>query len=112
MGRLRGTPWAAELNGDVRGMAFVPDGSLYVGGEFTVAGGQPANHIARWDGTSWHPLGQRDGRASCVVYALAFEPDGSLYAGGVVLGTAGGVTANRHRPLGWDNVAAPGQRAA
>lgn len=30
---------------------------LIVGGSFTRAGGQPANYIASWDGTSWRPVG-------------------------------------------------------
>ncbi len=30
---------------------------LYASGLFTVAGGVPANHVAKWDGTSWSPLG-------------------------------------------------------
>ena len=49
-----------------------------------------ANHIARWDGTAWHPLGSG---MNGFVDALAFGPDGSLYAGGKFT-TAGGVTAN------------------
>ena len=32
-------------------------GSLYAAGDFTTAGGVAANNIARWDGSSWHPLG-------------------------------------------------------
>ena len=35
---------------------LTPDGSLYAGGWFTTAGGVAANYIARWDGTTWHPL--------------------------------------------------------
>lgn len=31
--------------------------ALYVGGGFTAAGGVPANSIARWDGSTWMPLG-------------------------------------------------------
>lgn len=30
---------------------------LVAGGSFTTAGGVSVNNIARWDGTSWHPLG-------------------------------------------------------
>ena len=41
----------------VNALAFGPDGSLYAGGKFTTAGGVTANHIARWDGSDWHPLG-------------------------------------------------------
>ena len=32
-------------------------GGLVVGGEFRVAGGVAVNHIARWDGAHWLPLG-------------------------------------------------------
>ncbi len=53
-------------------------GDLYAGGRFTIAGGQPANYIARWDGRAWSPVGSG---ANDAVYALeAFG--GSLYAGG------------------------------
>jgi WD40 repeat protein len=77
---------------EVPALAFGPDGSLYVGGGFTTAGGVPARYIARWDPatSSWHPLGSGMGGCSyCWVLALAFGPDGSLYAGGG-FDTAGG----------------------
>ena len=35
----------------------VYNGDLIVGGNFTSAGGVSADHIARWDGNTWHPLG-------------------------------------------------------
>jgi hypothetical protein len=44
------------LNGPVSAMT-VYDGKLIVAGGFTTAGGNPANHIAAWDGSSWSPLG-------------------------------------------------------
>ena len=31
--------------------------NLYAGGNFTTAGGVPANHIAKWDGSAWSALG-------------------------------------------------------
>ncbi|MBL8748566.1 MAG: hypothetical protein JNK78_05355 [Planctomycetes bacterium] len=34
------------------------NGDLVVAGTFDRAGGQPVNHIARWDGASFHPMGQ------------------------------------------------------
>jgi hypothetical protein len=38
--------------------AILPcDGGLIAAGSFTVAGGAPASRIARWDGSSWNPLG-------------------------------------------------------
>jgi hypothetical protein len=41
-------------------LAVFDDGSgpaLYAGGVFTSINGVPANDVARWDGTSWSPLG-------------------------------------------------------
>ena len=32
------------------------EGDLVIGGSFTEAGGETMNHIARWDGGSWHPF--------------------------------------------------------
>lgn len=51
---------------------------LYVGGDFTLAGGSPANHVARWDGTDWHPIGEG---VNDNVYAI-YSYDGDLYVGG------------------------------
>ncbi len=52
--------------------------SLYVGGEFSMAGGAPAANIAKWNGTSWSALGTGlNGR----VYSLLADGD-ELYAGG------------------------------
>ncbi len=62
---------------------------LFVGGHFAAAGNVVANHIAKWDGSTWSALGtgMDDG-----VLALAVN-GGDLYAGGMFT-TAGGVTAN------------------
>ena len=35
----------------------VYNGELIAGGQFTSAGGVPANYIAKWNGVSWSPLG-------------------------------------------------------
>jgi hypothetical protein len=65
------------------------DSNLYAGGEFTIAGGNPANNIAKWDGSSWSAL---DSGMSGRVEALVW--DGSNhYAGGTFV-TAGGNTVN------------------
>jgi hypothetical protein len=48
----------------VAAMTVFDDGTgpaLYVAGHFDTAGGEPASHIARWDGTSWSPLVGSDG---------------------------------------------------
>jgi hypothetical protein len=71
--------------GSVRALAVFNDGNslaLYAGGWFTLAGGTPANSIARWDGANWSSLGNGFYGG---VYALAAFDDGSgpaLYAGG------------------------------
>jgi len=79
---------------------------LYVGGTFNGAGGVTANRIARWNGTSWSPVG--GGTNGDVLVMKVFENDPTsdgtsvLYAGGVFT-TAGGVTVNRIAK--WDGTA-------
>ncbi len=60
--------------------------ALYVGGDFNIAGGVLARHIAKWDGVSWSPVG--DGTGFISVQSLAvWDDDGdgphspALYAG-------------------------------
>ncbi len=98
--RWDGTAWYA-LGEGVSGVAdpfygpavaelAVSGGDLYVGGDFTQAGGVEASGIARWDGAGWHALGSGvDGS----VGALLVD-GGDLYVGGS-FSTAGGVAANR-----------------
>lgn len=99
--RWNGTSWNALGTGvsgglygsSVKALEVGPDGSLYVGGNFTNAGGVAANRIARWDGSSWHALGSGlSGSGQPMVNALAFGRDGSLYVGGQFT-SAGGVAA-------------------
>jgi len=108
----RFAPAAAQAAGDVnwddrfyrRGMdervyALLWSGdSLYVGGGFTHVGKEMANHIAKWDGSSWSALGAGvDG----TVKALAWDGT-NLYVGGLFY-TAGGATA--YRIARWDGAA-------
>jgi hypothetical protein len=100
--RWDGTSWSALGSGLSGGFGFVAalsvfdDGSgpaLYAGGAFRYAGAFRANGMARWDGTSWSPLGS----GTTGVYALAVFDDGqgggpALYAGGEFF-SAGGVPA-------------------
>ena len=66
---------------------------LYAGGDFTTAGGVPANCIAKWNGSAWSALGSgMKQRTIAHVYALAVSGT-NLYAGGYFT-TAGGVPAN------------------
>jgi len=91
-----GTSWSAlraGMNNRVSTLAVFDDGSgggpaLYAGGSFTTADGVSANRIAKWDGSSWSPLGSGMGSLSdTAVWALAVFDDGSgggpeLFAGG------------------------------
>ena len=88
--------------GTVRAFATFDDGNgsaLYVGGAFSLAGGQSVSRVGRWNGTSWSPLGtgMNSGGDASAVRALAAFDDGTgnaLYAGGTFT-TAGGVVCNR-----------------
>ena len=76
---------------DVFALAVDSLGNLYAGGNFTSAGGIPANRIARWNGsTTWAAL---DSGLNGDVYALTTDYSGNLYAGGDFT-TAGGIAAN------------------
>ena len=48
---------ATGMNGYVSALAIAPDGALYAVGWFTTANGVSANHVAKWDGSSWSALG-------------------------------------------------------
>jgi hypothetical protein len=109
--RWDGRSWSSlgsGMNDNVFALAVFDDGSgsgpaLYAGGGFTTAGGQSANRIARWNASSWSPLGSGlDNR----VLALAVFDSGSgsgpaLYAGGSFT-TAGGESASRIAR--WDGI--------
>jgi hypothetical protein len=81
----------------VEALAVFDDGSgpaLFVGGDFTIAGGVNASHIAKWDGSSWSSVG--GGVTGTLVSSLRTFDDGSgpaLYVGGF-FSSAGGVSAN------------------
>lgn len=71
------------------------ESTLYVGGDFSSAGGISANSIAKWNGSDWAPLGSG---VNGLVHSLAVFDDGStggnaLYVGGD-FAIAGGINAN------------------
>ncbi|HRY61589.1 MAG TPA: FlgD immunoglobulin-like domain containing protein, partial [Candidatus Fermentibacter sp.] len=75
----------------------VSGSDLYVGGEFTQAGGIPANHFARWDGSSWSALG---GGVNDFVYAIVVSGS-DVYAGGRFTEAGGNLANNIAR---WDDL--------
>lgn len=69
-------------SGDTVHALAVIGSTLYVGGQFTTAGGLPANNIAQWDGAAWASLGtDADNGVNGTVSALV-PARGALYVGG------------------------------
>ncbi len=99
--RWNGTSWTAMgagFNSVVADLAVIhsPNGTsdtLYAGGFFTSSGGSSLGHIARWNGTTWSPLGSG---VDAIVRDLLVVNDGtpspSVVAAGDFL-IAGGVSA-------------------
>ena len=84
---------APGLNGDVRAIAYA-DGKLYVGGNFTNAGGNPdADFLAVWDGVSWAPFCSPTPAFNGSVLALQVIGP-TLYVGGVFLNGGGIASAD------------------
>jgi hypothetical protein len=109
--RLDGDRWSAldggGIGGPLRGsdrvqaLASYDDGSgpaLFAAGAFSLAGGSPANDVARWDGSTWSALGTGlGGGVFPIARAMATFDDGSgtrLYVGGTFSSAGGGPVAN------------------
>jgi trimeric autotransporter adhesin len=107
---LGGVAWAVA--------SFDPDGSgpapreLYAGGQFTATSNSAIKNIARWDGSTWQPVGL--GLGGVVSTLTVFDTDGSgaapavLVAGGHFasigpLGSIGSVPVNH--VAAWNGVA-------
>ncbi len=98
--RWDGTSWSplgsglpVTYNGAVRALTTLPNGDLVAGGDFTGAWGGSANHIVRWNGSSWSTLGSGMTGGTLNLGALVTLPNGDLVAGGS-FGWAGGVLAH------------------
>ena len=86
--RWNGASWgsvgAPAVGQGIHGKVYalcVYQGDLIAGGEFERAGGTSAQGIARWDGESWHPLGNGVYGWSGTVHALLVH-EGELIVGG------------------------------
>ncbi len=87
-----GTPGSDSLNGTASALHAGAPGSLYVGGNFTDAGGiAEADRIAAWNGTNWAAVGP--GIDNGAVRAIAYA-DGKVYAGGTFLNAGGNADAD------------------
>ena len=70
--------------GTVDSLVVMPSGDLVAGGRFQAVGSTVASNIARWDGSSWAPLGSGVGGSKpsdpATVLALAVLPNGDIVA--------------------------------
>jgi hypothetical protein len=86
------------MGSTVNALTVFNDGTgsaLYAGGAFTSAGGVTGTaRIAKWNGTTWSPLGTGVSGSVRALTGFNDGPGQALYAGGAFT-TAGGVTANR-----------------
>jgi hypothetical protein len=98
-------PNGEGVNGEVFALTTY-NGDLIAGGAFTSAGGNAANHIARWSATpGWQPLGAApDDGVSGNVHALTTYQDDLIAAGAFT--TAGDQSANNIAR--WDGAAVDG----
>jgi trimeric autotransporter adhesin len=95
--KWNGASWSAlayGLDHAVFAIEVTPS-DVYLGGGFTNAwqgpgSGVVANHIVRWNGSTWQPLGSG---VNGIVYAIA-AAGGVVYVGGAFT-NAGGIAANR-----------------
>ena len=72
-------------------LTAMPNGDMYLGGLFQGVDGTLANSIARWDGSSWHPLGAGTDN---LVQSILPMANGDLVIGGLFT-QAGGAPANK-----------------
>jgi hypothetical protein len=90
-----GTGAANGVPGPVSALATAGNGDVYVGGGFDLAGGNAANRVAKWNGSTWSALGTgaANGLPGAGVNVLAVAGSGEVYVGGG-FPLAGGVAAN------------------
>ena len=88
------------LDGAGAGYVFVTvmdgSGNLYIGGEFSAVGNALANNIAKWNGSTWSPLGLG---MNGEVHALVVSGT-NLYAGGYF--TSAGEVTNANYVAQWN----------
>jgi trimeric autotransporter adhesin len=81
--RFDGSRWInlapGGVTGGLRTLAVLPGGDVVAGGAFSAIDGVAANHIARFDGRAWTPLGYLPGHS---VLAITGLPNGEIIAGG------------------------------
>ncbi len=100
-------PYYATLgsgtNAPVRALLTISGTTMFVGGDFTQAGGLAANHVARWNATGWFTLGTGvDGPARALLHVGTDIVVGGDFAnaGGVAAPGVASWTGQVWKPLG------------
>ncbi len=119
--KWNGTAWStlsSGMNGSATmALASWNDGTgqaLFVGGNFTTAGGVSCYKLAKWSGGAWTPLGGGVGLpppAAPIINALAVYDDGTgpaLFATGQNFSTVDGQTVPANQIVKWDGTAYTG----
>ena len=88
-GNPYGTVYALGVHGD----------SLIAGGGFTLAGGVPANHVAKWFGSQWDSLGNGVGDFSYEYVRAVGEYADTLVVGGTFPGSVMRWTGSAWMPM-------------
>lgn len=84
------SPLGTGTNGTITTIVVDQKNNVYIGGQFTMAGGKTANAIAKWNGVEWSALGAG---VNNMVGGMVTDSAGNLYVGGAFT-QAGGVTVN------------------
>lgn len=82
---------SSGANDYIRSVVSDGAGNIYVAGDFTMIGGVAANRVAKWDGSSWSPLGS--GMNDDVIVLEMSGTD--LYAAGYFTAADGNTNARR-----------------
>ncbi len=80
-----GSAWAQAtgVSGRIQASALLANGDLVVGGWVSLIAQDSARGVARWNGTSWSPMGQLGNNFNPLnVYALCAGTDGPVFIGG------------------------------
>lgn len=89
----------AGLDADVYTVSIGFDGTVYVGGWFNNAGGNPAMYVAQWDGAVWSAV---DVGLNSHVYASTVGPNGGIYLAGNFNDLFGGPGQTYSRLARWN----------
>lgn len=100
------------LENPVYALLVAEDGTVFAGGDFTNAGGDPdADYLVAWDGLAWNAVVGPGGGVGGKVLDLALDGAGNLYAGGDFSDAGGDPDADgvaKWDGTSWSSLSGPG----